>query len=68
MRPTDNINKLIKKLRVKAGPDLDSRVHDEISKALAEPKQTQPAAKQPNIWRIIMKTALSKKMTVNLAL
>jgi len=63
MRPTDNIHKLIKKLNVKAGPELDSRIHDDISKALAESKQTQPAATQPNIWRIIMKNPITKLAT-----
>jgi hypothetical protein len=63
MRPTDNIHKLIKKLNVKAGPELDSRIHDDISKALAEPKQTQPALIQPNIWRIIMKSRITKFVT-----
>ncbi len=63
MIPTDNIHKLIKKLNVKAGPDLDARVHNDISKALAEPKQIQPAATQPNIWRIIMKNPMTKIAT-----
>jgi hypothetical protein len=63
MMPSDNIHKLIKKLNVKASPELDSRVHDDISKALAEPKQTQPAPMQPNIWRIIMKNPMTKFAT-----
>jgi hypothetical protein len=63
MRPTDNIHKLIKKLHVKAGPELDQRVHNDISKALAESKQIQPAATQPNIWRIIMKNKTTKLAT-----
>ena len=64
MRPTDNINKLIKKLHVKAGPELDSRVHDDISKALAESKQIESALKKPNIWRIIMKNKTTKLAAV----
>jgi len=63
MRPSDNINKLIKKLNVKAGPELDQRVHDDISKALAESKQTQPAPTGPNIWRIIMENKITKLAT-----
>ncbi len=34
MRPTDNINQLIKKLHIKASADLDGRVHDDIDRAL----------------------------------
>lgn len=63
MIPSDNIHKLIKKLNVKAGPELDQRVHDDISKALAEPKQKQPAPTGPNIWRIIMKNKTTKYAT-----
>lgn len=35
MRPADNIHNQIKKLQLKASADLDKRVHDEISQALA---------------------------------
>ena len=54
MRSADNINESIKKLHVKASPDLDKRVHEDISRALAESKQTKSAPSEPNIWRIIM--------------
>jgi len=60
MRPTDNINELIKKLKLKASADLDKRVHDDISRALAESEKTKSAVTQPNIWRIIMKNPLTK--------
>lgn len=63
MIPSDNIHKLIKKLNVEAGANLDDRVHGDISKALAESKQTQPALTQPNIWRIIMKNPMTKVAT-----
>jgi hypothetical protein len=60
MRPADKINGSIKKLHVKASADLDKRVHDDISKALAESKQTKSAPPEPNIWRIIMKSRIAK--------
>ena len=61
MRPTDNINKLIKKLKLKASADLDKRVHDDISAALAESEKTTKSARpEPNIWRIIMKSRIIK--------
>jgi len=60
MRPADNINKLIKKLQLKASAELDKRVHDDISRALAESEKTKSAVTQPNIWRIIMKNPLTK--------
>ncbi len=60
MRPADNINDLIKKLHLKASADLDKRVHDDISAALAESKETESVQTEPNIWRIIMKSKISK--------
>ncbi|MGD8786646.1 MAG: hypothetical protein PVJ60_04415 [Phycisphaerales bacterium] len=60
MRPADNINELIKKLKLKASADLDKRVHDDISKALAESEKTKSAVIQPNIWRTIMKSPIVK--------
>ena len=60
MRPADNINELIKKLHLKASADLDKRVHDDISAALAESEKTESVQTEPNIWRIIMKSRISK--------
>jgi hypothetical protein len=60
MRPADNINELIRKLKLKASTDLDRRVHDDISMALAETDKTKSAVTQPNIWRTIMKSRTSK--------
>jgi hypothetical protein len=60
MRPADKINELIKKLQLKASADLDRRVHEDISRALTEPKKTESALPEPNIWRIIMKSRITK--------
>jgi hypothetical protein len=60
MRPAENINDLIKKLKLKASSDLDKRVHDDISKALAESEKTESAVTQPNIGRTIMKSPITK--------
>ena len=60
MRPADNINNLIKKLHLKASADLDKRVHDDISAALAESEKTKSVQTGPNIWRIIMKSQITK--------
>ena len=60
MRPADNINGLIKKLKLKASTDLDKRVHDEISMALAESDKTKSAVTQPKIGRTIMKSPIVK--------
>ena len=60
MRPADNTNDLIKKLRLKASAALDTRVHDDISAALAGYEETRSARSGPNIWRTIMKGKTAK--------
>jgi outer membrane lipoprotein-sorting protein len=63
MRPADNIHNQIKKLQLKASADLDKRVHNDISNALAKSKKTASAHSEPNIWRIIMKSRMIKLAT-----
>ena len=58
MRPTDNIEKLVKKLRYKASAGAHSRVLDNILLALEN--RQQPAVTQPNIWRIILRSPITK--------
>jgi len=54
------MDKLIKKLHLQASSDLDKRVHDDISKALAESEKKQSAVPQPDIWRTVMKNPIAK--------
>jgi len=60
MRPTDNIDQLIKKLQLRASANLDGRVHDDIDRALATPQKSESADAKPNRWRIIMKSRIVK--------
>ncbi len=60
MKPADNINELIKKLQLKASAELDKRVHDDISAALAKSEKTKSVQPEPNIWRTIMKNPITK--------
>ena len=64
MKPAENIDKLIKKLKFSASPQLDERVHADISRQLQESKKTQPALTGPNIWRIIMNNRIAKLAAV----
>ncbi|MHC4130984.1 MAG: hypothetical protein ACYSR3_03170, partial [Planctomycetota bacterium] len=57
MNPKD-IDNLIKKLYIKTSAELDGKINDQIN-ALAESQKSQPATK-PNIWRIIMKSKITK--------
>ena len=63
MRPADNVNELINKLKLKASANLDKRVHDDISAALAESDKIKSAFIQPKIGRTIMKS-LSAKIAI----
>lgn len=60
MRSADDICKLIKKLQVEPGADMDVKVHSRITKTLEEWKKTKPALVEPNIWRKIMKSRITK--------
>jgi hypothetical protein len=58
MRPTDGIEKLVKKLRYKPSVQARSRILANLLLALEN--HQKPAVPQPNIWRIIMKSRTTK--------
>lgn len=60
MKPSDNINELIKSLHLRASADLDKRVHEDISRGLAKSKNSRSAGAQPNIWRTIVRTKTAR--------
>lgn len=57
MKPTNDMHRLIKKLRIKASTELDRRVHNDISQALAE---SEPVATESIIWKFIMRRLVMK--------
>jgi outer membrane lipoprotein-sorting protein len=59
MKPTENIEKLINDLRDTTSADFDKRTVGDALQALDKSKN-QPAATQPNLWRIIMNSRLKK--------
>jgi len=59
MRPEENINESIRKLHLKASDDLDKRVHEDISNASAESRNTTLVS-SPLILRTIVKTKTVK--------
>lgn len=63
MRPLDNIERLIKKLRYKPTAEAHDRVLDNVLEALEKSKKPKPAINQPNIWRTIMKSQITKLAT-----
>jgi len=60
MRPAKDIDKLIKKLRYKAGAETHDRVLGNVLRALDESEKQKSGATAPNIWRTIMKSPVTK--------
>jgi len=60
MRPAENIAKLIKNIDVYTNTKMDEAVLDDVLKALEDSKKKKPANLAPNIWRIIMKSRITK--------
>jgi len=60
MRPAEDIDKLIKKLRYKAGAETHDRVLGNVLQALDESEKQKAGATAPNIWRTIMKSPVTK--------
>jgi hypothetical protein len=60
MKPADNnIEKQIKDLRTRASAELDKKMHSKFQQAL-DKEQITPAVHQPNVWRIIMQSRITK--------
>ena len=61
MKPTDNMEKAIKKkLNFTASTKMHDRILDDVLSAQEESKKTKSALAEPNIRRIIMKSSITK--------
>ncbi|MHC4693728.1 MAG: hypothetical protein ACYS67_13380 [Planctomycetota bacterium] len=60
MRDADNMKKLIKKLRFEATADTHERILGNVLQALEISEQQKTAGPQPNVWRIIMKSPVTR--------
>ena len=60
MKPSDEIENVVKKMSFKAGPELDKDLWAETSKARNESHKTILALSQHNIGRTIMKNPITK--------
>lgn len=63
MRPAENIEKLIKNVPVNTSAKRDEEVLEDVLNALEKTNNLQSAACRPNIWRIIMKSQITKLAT-----
>ena len=60
MRPSEDIDKLIKKLRYKAGAQAHDRMLENVMQALDKSEKQKSGVIAPNIWRTIMKSPVTK--------
>ena len=60
MRPTDEIEKLVKKMSFKAGPEMDNDLWTDAAKAHDESQNTEWARNRPFIRRMTMNTRTMK--------
>ena len=60
MKPKDNIEKLVRRLRYKARTETHNRVLGDIMKIFAESNTTKAAESQPNLRGNIMKSRITK--------
>jgi outer membrane lipoprotein-sorting protein len=60
MTKAKNIEELIKKLRYDTSSQMYDRIFDNVLQAQEQSEQQKSAATRPNIWRMIMKTKITK--------
>jgi outer membrane lipoprotein-sorting protein len=60
MRPAENIEKLIKNIDIDTNAKTDEAVFGDVIEAFEKSKNKKSASTQPNIWRIIMKSKITK--------
>ncbi|MGD2095169.1 MAG: hypothetical protein PVH77_09215, partial [Phycisphaerales bacterium] len=60
MRPANNMEKLVKKLRYKASAETHDRVLGNVMKALDESEKQKTGETSPSMWRIIMRSPITK--------
>ena len=60
MRPAGNMEKLVKNVDIDTNAKMDEAVIDDVLKAFEQSKAQKSTAGQPSIWRIIMKSRITK--------
>ena len=60
MRPSEDMDKLVKNLRYKASAETHDRVLGNVMRALDESEKQKAGAGAPDIWRIIMRSPITK--------
>jgi len=63
MRPRENIEKIIKNFDIDVNPKKDQQIFDELREVQAKSKQSELGFSTIGIWRIIMKSKITKFAT-----
>lgn len=63
MKPSEKIEKIFTQINIKTNPDVDKVVLGDAVNAMPKSKQKTPVYDKPDIWRIIMKTKITKFAT-----
>lgn len=60
MRPAEETERLIRNVPVNTNVQRDDEILDDVLNTFEQSQNTQSASSQPNLWRIIMKSRVSK--------
>ena len=60
MMSSENVENFIKRMRIKAGAHMHERTLNDALKAHEESRKTKSAKLEPNIWRTIMRSPITK--------
>jgi hypothetical protein len=60
MRPTENIKRLIENAKIKTNPQVNEAVLKDLLTEMDKSERMRSTAPQPNVWRTIMKSKLTK--------
>jgi len=63
MRPAENIKRLVKNARIVINPEIKKTALKELVNELKKPKSIDSAGIKPNMWRIVMKSRITKIAT-----
>ena len=60
MKSEKEIERIIKEFYITANSEMDKKICDDVSEVMKRRKQTKLASTQPNIWRTIMRSPITK--------
>lgn len=60
MNPSDNIEKIFTQINIETNTDVDKVVLGDAVDAMSKSKQNTPVCDKPDVWRIIMKSRITK--------